>query len=276
MIAKFLPEKVEPAINKTILYIKDALDTLLQRRPPLVPPRRMMFDGPQDPALFIANGEEFLRYYVELCSLKPNARILDVGSGIGRKTLPLTGYLDETGRYVGLDINKRGIAWCRRHISTKHPNFTFQEIDVFNGRYNPKGTQKAEEYTFPIADGSIDFVTMGSVFTHMFPAGVERYLAESARVLDQGGRSFISYFLLNHEAEAGIVAGNSAFRFPFRIGEHAIERESRPEDAVAFDEAYVRRLYANLGLEIEEIFYGSWSGRSDFLSHQDLILARKV
>ena len=276
ILAKLMPKPLDPVINEAVLFAKDTLDTLLQRRPALVPPRRMMFDGPQDPTLFIENGQEFLRYYVDLCSLKPDARMLDVGSGIGRKTIPLTSYLNGSGQYTGLDINKRGVVWCRQHISTEHPTFTFEEIDVFNGRYNPSGTQKAEEYTFPIATSSIDFVMMGSVFTHMFPPGIERYLAETVRVLDQGGRCFISYFLLNQEAQTGIDSGNSAFRFPFRVGQHAIERENRPEDAVAFEEAYIRQLYATLGLEIEEIFYGSWCGRSEFLSHQDLVLARKV
>ncbi len=252
----------------------DLADVVRRRRDPLVPPRRLMFDGPRDPGLFLENGREFLGHYVELCGLGPDEAVLDVGSGVGRKTVPLTGYLSPRGRYEGLDVNRRGVAWCRARISARFPNFRFQHVDVYNRRYNPRGTLRDADYAFPFPDDSFDFVVMASVLTHMLPAGVARYLRETARVLRPEGRCLISFFLLDPESEAGIAASESAFRFAHRFAHHAIEDPDRPEDAVAYDAARVRGLYAAAGLEIAAVHPGGWSGRGGHLSFQDLVVAR--
>jgi ubiquinone/menaquinone biosynthesis C-methylase UbiE len=236
-----------------------------------------MFDGPRDIFTFKKNGEEFLRYYMELCKLKPNEKILDVGCGIGRKTIPLTRYLDENGRYEGFDIVKVGIDWCRKRISTKYPNFHFQLSDVFNKRYNPKGKYKASEYRIPFENESFNFVVLGSVFTHMLPNDMENYLAEIARVLKKGGRCLISFFLLNRESLELINANKSTLDFKYEKGEYRTVNANTPEDAVCYDESFVLGLYEKYGLKIiEPIHYGAWCERRNFLSYQDIIIATKV
>ena len=95
IINKFVPRPVRLAALYFVSFLRDATDLLLGRSDPLIPPTRLRFDGPQDFLTFKRNGEEFLRHYIELCDLKPNEKILDVGCGIGRKTVPLTKYLDE-------------------------------------------------------------------------------------------------------------------------------------------------------------------------------------
>lgn len=48
-----------------------------------------------------------------------------------------------------------------------------------------------------------------------------------------------------------------------------------PEAAIAFDESWVMNLYEELGLRIMRLDYGSWCGRKNFLSYQDLVPALK-
>jgi len=272
-----LYRQLATAKSESVLFAKDLADWLLRRREALIPPRRLMYDGPQDVTLFKANGAEFLRYYTELCSLKPHESVLDVGSGMGRKTIPLTQYLSPVGQYEGLDVNQSGVDWCRRQISSRFPNFRFQLIDVYSSRYNPNGRQQAEAYTYPFATNHFDFAVLASVFTHMLPKGVERYLAETARVLKaRGGRCLISYFLLNSAQKPVSDTGMQTRLFPINQGLYCIKSEAQPEDAVAFDETYIRQLYQTCGLEIVEIYYGAWRGQPPFLSYQDLILARKA
>lgn len=242
----------------------------------MIPPRCLMYDGPQDPAIFVANGEEFLRYYQDLCQLKPHEAVVEIGSGMGRKALPLTSYLSPQGSYLGFEINPTGVMWCRKEITTRYPHFRFEHIDVYNGRYNPKGTHSPSEYSFPAANESADFIVLASVFTHMFFADVSRYLGEVSRLLNESsGRCLISYFILNEETRRHIAAGESALTFSYAQNGCYIERKSQPEDAVAFAEDDLRELYAQHGLRIAEIYRGSWCGRNDFLSYQDLILAEK-
>jgi len=234
-----------------------------------------MFDGPRTLEEFKANGEEFLKIYRDVAHLRPDERMLDVGSGIGRKTLPLTQYLSERAVYEGIDITKAGVDWCREKITARFPNFRFQHIDVYNKYYNPSGTCPPSEYRFPFGDGTFSFVMLGSVFTHMMPADLENYLSEVKRVLTPGGRCLISYFLLNDESIRLIGAGRSTLEFKHVFGKYRTETLEKPELAIAFDEDWIRGLYRERGLTIGRLDHGSWCGRRDYLSYQDLVLATK-
>jgi SAM-dependent methyltransferase len=234
-----------------------------------------MFDGPGDLKEFKANGDEYLRIYRDLCDLPIDVRMLDVGSGIGRKTIPLTQYFNSAASYEGIDVNGAGVEWCRNAITPRFQNFRFQRIDVRNDLYNPSGTFQPSEYRFPFPDKSFTFVTLGSVFTHMMPRDVENYLSEINRVLGDG-RCLISYFLLNEESRRLIGAKASALAFERPEGQWATTTPNRPEDAIAFDECFVLAMYRRLSLKIVRVDYGSWCGRSNYLSYQDLILAERA
>lgn len=242
----------------------------------LIPPLALMHDGPIGYQEFKENGEEFFRYYIGLCGLKPHEKMLDIGSGIGRKTFLLTDYLREPGCYEGLDIVKTGIDWCTERITRRNPCFRFQRIDVCNQHYNPAGRYNASEYEFPFADESFDFVVLASVFTHMLPDTVENYLSEAGRVLKRGGRCFISFFLLNEVSKSLLRAGKSSIALAPGVEPCWVADASAPEKAVGYEEDFILSLYDKHNLEITRpTQYGSWCGRETFLSYQDLILAFK-
>ena len=238
-----------------------------------VPPKGLMFIGDGD---FKAIGEDFVQYFIELCGLKPNERVLDVGCGVGRMAIPLTKYLDKNGSYEGFDIVKGGIDWCVKNISSKYPGFHFQVADIFNKYYNPGGKYKSCEYKFPYENESFDFIFLTSVFTHMFPQDMENYFSEITRVLRKRGRCFITFFLLNGESLKLIDAKRSAADFKYVFEGYYTTDKNTPEAAIGYDEHFIRKLYDKYGLIIEEpIRYGSWCGREKFLSYQDIIIASK-
>lgn len=277
LIIKFIPRQAIAAGLYVLFFALDILDRIAGRAEPMVPPRRLMFDGPRDIAAYKRNGEEFLRYFIELCHLSPSAKILDVGSGIGRKAGPLTRYLGPDGRYEGFDITKVGVEWCRKNISARHPNFHFQWVDVLNKVYNPKGRHQPSEFAFPYPSDSFDLVILGSVFTHMLPGDMEHYLSEIARVLKKGGRCLISYFLLNEPTRESLAAGKTTLDFKHDMGAYLTVTRDAPEYAVCYDEKYVLGLYGKSGLRIEPpIHYGNWCERKVFLSYQDLLIATKA
>jgi len=277
VLKKIIPKPIISSIQYSMHLINDTFDTISARRDPLIPPTRYMFDGTQTLEDFKKNGEEFFKYYTELCGLKPDGKVLDVGCGIGRKTLPLTKYLNENGKYVGFDIVKFGIDWCNKKITPKYPNFTFQLADVYNKYYNPTGKYKPSEYRFPYEDNTFDLITLGSVFTHMMPADIENYLKEIARVQKKGGKSLISYFILNNESIGLVGSGKSSQDFRYKFEGYSTTNPNIPEDAISFPEEYIRTLYKKNGLKIvEPIRYGKWCGREKYLSYQDLIIAEKV
>jgi SAM-dependent methyltransferase len=251
-----------------LLDLKDAL----KPGRPLTPPRRLwgLVTAPEND--FHTAGAEF-RDLLTAYGLKPNHRVLDVGCGVGRLALPLTGYLSPEGGFDGFDIMPVAIGWCRRAITPRFPNFRFVLADVQSDRYHPGGASTASTYVFPYEDATFDYVFLGSVFTHMFPADVANYLAQIARVMRPGGVCLISYYLLNANRHAAIARSGTAFSFSHAGEGYRAEFAHLPEAAIAFEEEEIVALYRANGLELAEIRYGTWSESP--VQGQDLVVARK-
>ncbi len=277
-IKRFVPRVMREQFGRAIKRTQDQYWLArFGRHSRLVPPVQLMHDGPQGYKEFKQNGAEFLHHYIKLCGLQPDEHMLDVGSGIGRKTLPLVNYLSKRGSYDGLELVKSGVDWCTEKYTSRYPNFKFHLIDVYNELYNPEGKYKADEYRFPFKDEQFDFVVLNSVFTHMLAGDVANYLGEVARVLKTGGRCLISFFLLNDEAKGLIDHGKSTIELRHQCGPARVLSDEQPELAIGFEEEYVVGLYERFGLEIRKpIYYGSWCGRENFVSYQDQIVAFKA
>jgi SAM-dependent methyltransferase len=260
---------LERALQSLRLRALDLRDRLGGRADPLVPPRRAQFVGRGD---FAATGDEFLRYFVELAGLEPGHRVLDVGCGIGRMARPLAGFLSADGRYEGFDVDREGIGWCRRRYGHRHPNFHFKVADLYNRRYNAGGAHKASEYRFPYEDDAFDMAIATSVFTHLLEDETDHYLAELARVLAPGGRLTATFFLLDEGSRARIAAGEAGLPFLDPEGHVAVVSDHVPEEAVAYDEGWLRERAGTHGLAVEVVRHGTWSGRDDGMSFQDMVI----
>jgi len=226
---------------------------------------------------FVAVGNHWKRFLLGSAGLEPTHRVLDAGCGIGRMAIPLTEVLGDQGSYEGFDVVAQAIDWCSQNITPKYPNFRFQHSDVVSRHYNPHGRYKASEFRFPFADGEFDLVLLTSVFTHLLPDDMENYFSEIARVLKPGGRSVITYFLLNDQARDLMVDNGTKLQFTHPVSDVcATVKPDDPERAIAFDEAYVLNLYTQYGLEIlYPIQYGAWCGRKPAPRHQDVIQAAR-
>ena len=264
------------SIHATLCDLSDFVWRLVRGKLRTIPPRRLRDVGGSD---FEATGQEFLGRFVEQGGLQHTDSVLEIGCGCGRMALPLTGYLNDEGQYVGMDIVEPSIHWCQRHITSRHPSFRFYHVDLDNPRYNV-GSQSASDYVFPFEDGTFDFVFLTSVFTHMRPKDMENYTGEIARLIRPDGRTLITCFLLNGTQAALAAQGKNIIAFPFAFsfdrGFYYAREDRLPERGLAYEEAYVRDLFSRYGLQIDATYYGYWSGREDGLSLQDILIISKA
>ena len=258
------------ALARRLLY---GPSDLLQRRrsgPPR-PPRSLSFVGGGD---FEETGREFLGHFVELGGLSSGDRVLDIGCGIGRMALPLTGYLDERGSYAGFDVGREMVGWCQRNITRRWSNFEFSWAPVYNAKYNPFGNVSASEFRFPFPDDSFDFAFATSLFTHLEWPETRHYLAETARVLRPGGACLLTFFLLTPDSRREIEAGRTRLGFSHPIEGGMTTSPGLPEEAVAFDAEALLALLSEAGLRPREPFHaGSWANMPQAASLQDIVVA---
>jgi SAM-dependent methyltransferase len=224
----------------------DARERLPTRRRRLVPPRRLQLGADGD---FVATGDEFLSHLVALCELKPDDRVLDVGCGSGRLARPLAGFLSIDGAYAGLDANADGIAWCTRRY--RHlPHFRFVHADVRQPRFNPGGAEAAVGYRFPFDDGSFDVAALISVLTHLTEEETLHYFGQVRRVLAPGGRVLATAYVAPPDGDAA------------------------PPEGAAVPEEWLLETLRAAGLDLVELHPGTWTGRAEGLSDQDVVVAR--
>lgn len=228
----------------------------------------------EDDAGLIRIGDELAGILVEY-GLTPDAAVLDVGCGYGRLALGILHSTDHRGEYLGFDILRRQIEWCRTTITPAFPRTRFVHLDVRNARYNPHGALDATEVTFPTPSAATDLCALFSVFTHLYRADIERYLGEIRRVLRPGGVAVTTWFLLD-AARIPIAAAPGAM-YPMI---HVLDATTRYADAtdplraIAYDEDAVRAMADAARLEVVAVERGTWAGEAG-RTVQDIVVLRR-
>ncbi|HZP12807.1 MAG TPA: methyltransferase domain-containing protein [Nevskiaceae bacterium] len=281
-LKRILPAPVFHLVRDAPYALRDLIDGAPQD--PRLPPLRHQFDGPRGYDVFARNGQEALAFYQRVVGISPDCKMLDIGSGVGRKTLPLLDVLGPDALYVGIDIDERGVRWCSRKITPLNPRFVFFRLDIANKFYNPAGGMQPSELVLPFAQNSFDLVVLWSVFTHMYPVDIARYLQEIGRVLKPGGRIAASYYVMNEHARGELQSRRARENIVHHLAQAGCwtNNPNIPEDLIAVDEDWLRAAHASAGLSLEgPIRYGAWSNHEvapEFaaLNWQDIVVAQKA
>ncbi len=220
-------------------------------------------------------GIEYLTYFTELGGLKSNGHVLDAGCGVGRMAYTLAYYLEQSGRYEGFDVMPDVIQWAQHEITPRHPNFTFQQIPVYNQHYNPEGTILGKDIVFPFENSHFDLAILTSVFTHMQGEELRRYLSELYRVIKPGGRCLCTCFLLNAESESLIEQGVSTEPIRYELDDCFTSHPDNPEKAIGYKEEILLEWIRETGFTLDGKHYGNWCNRKDSVSFQDILVLER-
>jgi ubiquinone/menaquinone biosynthesis C-methylase UbiE len=213
-------------------------------------------------------GKAHVANYQRFMGLQSGMTILELGCGIGRDAFQLIEILDESGRYIGVDVTRDSIAWCQRNISARYKNFSFHHFDAVNELYNPLGTKTTMDFQLPVEDGSVDRIFLASVFTHLLEDEIIHYMSEFRRVLKPTGLIYASFFLYS---EAAIAAAQRTNCTPWKAkfdqaygGGFYGNDPNYPRAAVAFTDEAMRQMIGKAGLRLVRSYIkGSWSGLHD-------------
>ncbi|MFG1402030.1 class I SAM-dependent methyltransferase [Xanthobacter sediminis] len=139
------------------------------------PPEELMYNttGLRSPCDFASHGVDFMRalHRVSPVPLTACGAILDFGVGVGRLARLFHGF---RGRYVGMDVDPRHLAWVRDHLS------------------HVEAVESTPRARLPAAGGSFDAVVSISVFSHLSEPDHLFYLKELNRVARPGAVLLLS------------------------------------------------------------------------------------
>ena len=201
----------------------------------------------------------------------PTHCVLDVGCGTGVMAAEFASLLGTAGRYIGFDVHRSSIRWCRRAFASD-ARFEFHEA-VIASPYGRGRSAPATTYRFPAPDHTVDLVLAKSVFTHLLPPAALHYLTEIRRTLRPGGTAMITVFLFAPASRTG--RGESPW---FSLGGTAsVVRwrwRARPEAAVAYEMQHFTEMAHQARLEIVKFLPGFWPGEAGQPQGQDVLLLR--
>jgi len=212
-------------------------------------------------------GRAHITHFKKFVGLSPDMAILDMGCGVGRDAFQLFDFLSPRGDYIGIDVTRDSIEWCRRNITPCHPNYVFVQFDAFSELYNPFGRQTSMDFTIPVPRGSIDRIVLTSVFTHMLEDEVLHYMREFHRVLKPDGLVYANFFLYSDQIlEAARTSARTSWATEFKHQGNGMygADPNHPRGAVAYSDEAMRRMIDASGLKLKRPYVkGWWSGLYD-------------
>jgi len=257
-------------LGRKIYYFPiDLYDGITGKRSKNEPKKGDIYVGSSD---FLAHGIRQTAVLQKYIDLKNTDHVLDVGCGIGRTAVALTGIITE-GTYEGFDAVEKGIIWCNKNIQQKYSHFHFKFTPIHNDLYNSY-SQKAENFTFPYDNGKFDKVFLFSVFTHMQIPEIRRYLDEISRVLKNEGLCLATFFLFDEsKTESG------SMHFPHIFDGYKLMDEKVTAANIAVSMRLLNEMAHEAGLKVIKIKEGYWRTQVEKKyadEFQDIVVLKKI
>ncbi|HEX6201659.1 MAG TPA: class I SAM-dependent methyltransferase [Thermoanaerobaculia bacterium] len=200
------------------------------------------------------------------------SRVVDLGCGCGAMVPALAARIGEAGSYLGIDVHRPSLGWCRRRWGGD-PRLRFERAAV-RSPYGSGGGGAAAEVRLPAGDGEADFVLAKSLFTHLLEEEARAYLGEVRRMLAPGGAALATLFLFDGDRFA--AAPPPAFPHPGPGSPVRWRRAARPHAAVAYERRWWRARLEEAGLAVEVEVPGYFPGEAAVPAGQDVLVLRRT
>ena len=135
--------------------------------------------------------------------------------------------------------------------------------------------RRSTEARFPCEDRSITLAFATSVYTHLMPGAMRRYLEETRRVLAPGGRAVITAFLLDEDVERWMGESKTVLKFPHALDGVKVLDARWPENGVAIDRDKLKTMIAEAGLTLRGMHAGHWRPEASYAVGQDLVVVSR-
>jgi SAM-dependent methyltransferase len=223
-----------------------------------------------------------LPFLMRIAGLTPVSAVLDYGCGLGRIAYAASKYLAGEGAYYGYEPNQRALAFLKQAYADRQ-NFFFageslrvdeDYVAVTLGETPAGGTSAKDLDLTRFVDRSIDVQWSCSVFTHMWPDPIGAVLRNIVKVLGVRGLCVNTWLCVDEFAAYALRCGMADRQLPYRVNGALTYSQSNPLVCTAYELSAVRDIYARAGHLIEDILWGSWSGRDNGVIYQDIIISR--
>jgi SAM-dependent methyltransferase len=175
----------------------------------IIPSSGMRWCGTEfkDDNYFLASSESEANRLIKHFQCVSKSRILDVGCGPGRLPIGILRIIGEID-YIGIDVHRQSIDWCKHYISRNHPGLRFEHLNLYNERYNNAGIRIDDAFRFALQSKSCDIVYLFSVFSHTTESDMRVYLKEFLRILDDAGKVFFTTFVEENVPNVSVNPAN--------------------------------------------------------------------
>ena len=170
--------------------------------------------------------------------------MVEVGCGAGQLPIGLMAVGGEVGRYDGVDIDARAIAWCRRYVASEQRSCRFHHVMAGHQRYNPRGPRMDDSFELPLPDQAYDLIYLHSVFSNIEPDDIRIYARQFYRLLKPDGWVFLTAFVEENVPPVTINPTDYLFA------------SSGPLNIARFEKSFFLGLLPRAGLTVRHFAHG--------------------
>jgi SAM-dependent methyltransferase len=223
-----------------------------------------------------------LPFLIQRCGLSPNSALLDYGCGFGRLAYAASRYLAEDGSYFGYEPNQTALKFLKQAYGNRK-NFAFagQELPYEEDYIAVRSADARSSGVAPTAMDLTNLVTRplraqwtSSVFSHMWIDPIVHVLRSIRELLEPDGVCVNTWLCIDDFAAYVLRCGLADRTFPYRINGAWTTTDYNPLACTAYELGTVREIYERAGHVIEDILWGSWSGRENGVTYLDVIISR--